>query len=209
MTYSGRRSRVPRFDSSDGTCTITILCKPVCYSFAGPSLRNPTRLALPSCLTTRSSVATAFWRAVMSVTSSVRSPSANALTRRARPSAISVRPSAVARRRTTRPSCSSGSRVTRPCTSSARTRRVIVGGRTCSAVASSPRVSGPAKTTTERAESRGPLNPVRASSRRRRRSRWIVAECSRSASSVAASLGTQVVADTRGLALRTGTPHSS
>ena len=51
--------------------------------------------------------------------------------------------------------------------------RVIVGGVTCSASASFPRLSGPPKTTTDRAESAGPPSPDAVSSRATRRRTWI------------------------------------
>jgi len=53
---------------------------------------------------------------------------------------------------------------------------VIVGGLTCSAAARSPSVSGPAKTTTERAESLAALVPDASSCFRRPRRRWMAAE---------------------------------
>src|ERR1700676_4366552 len=61
------------------------------------------------------------------------------------------------------------------------TIRLIVGGFTCSAAASSPRVFGPPKTSTDSAERRAGPSPVRTSCLRTRRSRWRAAECSRSA----------------------------
>src|SRR5450759_4319367 len=61
----------------------------------------------------------------------------------------------------------------------------MVGGLTCSAVASWPRVMGPPKTTTESAESRGAESPLASSSLRRWRRRWIAAEWSWSASASA------------------------
>jgi len=60
---------------------------------------------------------------------------------------------------------------TSPCCASASTIRVIVGGRTCSAAARSPSVTGPANTTTDSADSRGAFNPLAASSRRNLRNR--------------------------------------
>src|ERR1700679_4327044 len=66
--------------------------------------------------------------------------------------------------------------VTRSLVSRALTMRVMVGGRTCSASASWPRVMGPAKTMTERAERRAALRPDDASLRRRLRNRWMAAE---------------------------------
>jgi ankyrin repeat protein len=70
--------------------------------------------------------------------------------------------------------------------------RVMVGGRTCSAAARSPREMGPRKTTTERAERRGPLSPLAASVLRSERSRWIAAEWRRSAAAVATAVGSVV-----------------
>lgn len=62
--------------------------------------------------------------------------------------------------------------------------RLIVGGRTCSASASSPSDLGPPKTRTESAESwAGPI-PLSRSRMRNRRRRWIAEEWSWSASSV-------------------------
>ena len=54
--------------------------------------------------------------------------------------------------------------------------REIVGGRTCSAAASSPIVTGPAKTMTESADRRGAERPEALSSRRSLRRRWMAAE---------------------------------
>jgi hypothetical protein len=65
--------------------------------------------------------------------------------------------------------------------------RLMVGGRTCSASASSPSDLGPLKTRTERAESwAGPM-PLSRSRTRSRRSRRMAAERSWSATSVAAT----------------------
>ena len=71
-----------------------------------------------------------------------------------------------------------------PAASSPWTVRVIVGGVTRSASASFPRLSGPPKTTTDRAESAGPPSPEAVSSRATRRRTWMAAEWRRSASSV-------------------------
>src|SRR5687767_13317502 len=57
----------------------------------------------------------------------------------------------------------------------------MVGGFTCSAAASCPRVSGPPKTTTESADNRGEVIPIASSSRRSRRRSPIAAEWSWSA----------------------------
>ena len=57
--------------------------------------------------------------------------------------------------------------------------RVIVGGRTCSASASSPRVINPLCTTTESADKRGAVKPMEASVRRRPRSKRSAVEWQR------------------------------
>lgn len=62
--------------------------------------------------------------------------------------------------------------------------RVIVGGRTCSAVASSVSVRGPPKTSTDSADSCAGGTPVAGSSRRTCRKAWIAAEWKLSAASI-------------------------
>jgi len=87
----------------------------------------------------------------------------------------------VADRVTVRRSVSSLLFLTSPCSSNAFTIRVIVGGRTCSASASSPSVTGPANTITDSADSRGEFIPLAPSALRTLRSKPIAAECSASA----------------------------
>ena len=94
-----------------------------------------------------------------------------------------------ARTITARPSSGSGWRATYPSRSMPSTRRVMVGGSTCSASASSPTRRGPAKTSTDSAESRGAEIPSASSSTRRRRNRWIAAECRRSATASTSRVG--------------------
>ncbi len=84
---------------------------------------------------------------------------------------MSARPRAVAVIRNRRLSLGSPSRVTNPSSSSASTNRVMVGGRTCSAAASSRSVSGPEDTITDKADRRGAVIPVVSSFRRSRRNR--------------------------------------
>ena len=110
-------------------------------------------------------------------------PVASFETRRLRPSFRRRLPLAVAETLWTRSSPGSGLRLTRPWRSRSLTRREIVGGRTCSAAASSPIVTGPPKTMTERADRRGAERPEALSSRRSLRSKWMAAEWRRSASS--------------------------
>ena len=100
----------------------------------------------------------------------------------ARGPARGARPCSVARTSTDLPSrC--GSRVTSPSRSSACTRRDIVGAETCSARARRPTVVGPPKTSTESADRRAAVSPLSSSTRRTRRSTWIAAACSPSATS--------------------------
>ncbi len=73
------------------------------------------------------------------------------------------------------------SRSASPSRTSPSTSFVIVGGSTCSTRASSPIRFGPANTRTDKAERRGAEMPSASSSTRRRRKRWMAAECSRSA----------------------------
>ena len=63
--------------------------------------------------------------------------------------------------RVTRRSESSDIRAINPSASSSRTVRVMLGGRTCSAAARSPRAIGPPNTTTESADSFGCGQPSR------------------------------------------------
>ena len=114
---------------------------------------------------------------------------ANRRTRRLRPASSKVRPLAVARIRTIRRSTGSWRVTTNPDRTSPATKRDIVGGRTCSARARSPSVTGPPNTTTESAEAWGPVKPVAASSTRSRRNKWIAAEWSLVA--ISAGLGRQ------------------
>src|SRR4029077_2979310 len=73
-------------------------------------------------------------------------------------------------------------RLTRPARTSPATMRLIVGGRTCSASASSPSDRrAPPTTRTDRAESCAGPPPLSRSRTRSRRNRWMAAECSRSA----------------------------
>jgi len=102
-------------------------------------------------------------------------------TRRRRPSCRIFVPFAVASIRTRLPS-SVFARRTRPARTRLATMRLMVGGRTCSASASSPNDRGPPpSTSTDSADScAGPM-PLSRSRTRSRRSRWMAAECSRSA----------------------------
>ena len=101
--------------------------------------------------------------------------------RLARPRRSVRAPVAVARTRTALASSGSASRSASPSRTSPSTSFVIVGGSTCSIRASSPMRFGPAKTRTDRTERRGAEMPSASSSTRRRRKRWMAAECSRSA----------------------------
>ncbi len=154
---------------------------------AGP-WRNPTSV---------SSSPVACVSVSRSAADSSASARASASTRRRRPASSTRAPRAVARTRVMRRSDASGSRDTSPSRSSAAMMRVMVGGRTCSAAASSVSVNGPPKTTTDSADSRGAGSPLAASSRLTRRRRWIATECSRSARS------TVVGATRRGLSAPT------
>ena len=97
-------------------------------------------------------------------------------------------PLGVARMTTERPSSGFLSRVTRPSASMACTRRVIVGGRTCSAAARSPSVRGPPSTSRASAERRARVRPSPASVRERWRWRTVEILASRAASSEASTL---------------------
>ena len=100
-----------------------------------------------------------------------------------RPRCSALSPFAVACTWSTRASRRSATFRATPFRSISLTSRLIVGARTCSAAASSPSVFGP-DMSTESADSCAGETPVSGSVRRARRSRWIAAECSRSASSV-------------------------
>jgi hypothetical protein len=101
-------------------------------------------------------------------------------TRRLRPACRILAPLALASRRTLRPS-SVAWRRTKPACSRPATMRLIVGGRTCSASASSLSDLGPPKTKTESADSCAGPTPLSRSRARSRRKRWMAAECSLSA----------------------------
>lgn len=119
-------------------------------------------------------------------------------TRRWRPSHMSATPLGVASRRMRRAS-SVAWRRTSPERWSPATIRLMVGGRTCSASASSPSDLGSPNTSTESAEScAGPM-PLSRSRTRSRRRRWMAAECNWSARSMVA--GSTVVGAAEG---RTG-----
>ncbi len=100
-----------------------------------------------------------------------QSASLRVRTRRSRPRFNSFFPAAVAWMSVLLPSSALRFFVTSPCSASASTMRVIVGGRTCSAVARSPSATGPANTITDKADKRGAVNPLAASSRRSLRNR--------------------------------------
>lgn len=70
--------------------------------------------------------------------------------------------------------------------------RLMVGGRTCSASASSPSDLGPPKTRTESAESWAGPTPLSRSRMRSRRSKWMAAEWSWSAMSIVDGCATGV-----------------
>lgn len=97
-------------------------------------------------------------------------------------------PRALARIRVRRASCASAEISTRRLRARPATMRLIVGGLTCSAAASSPSVFAPPKTSTERAERRAGPSPVEISSLRTRRSRWMAAECRASANATISGL---------------------
>ena len=133
-----------------------------------------------------SKIGNAFAIALRSPTGSSASDAESDATRRRRPSCSSFTPFAVAATRDTRLSVGSDARSTSPADSNFSTKRVIVGGRTCSAAARAPSVIGPPKTITDNADSCGAGSPAASSSRRRRRNRWMAAEWRRSARSLSA-----------------------
>ena len=154
---------------------------------AAPSGRAGSRSSGPA-----SPVRSARRRGAISASSSLvrpASPSASVRTRCRRPFVRIRLPVAVGSTSTPRASAGSGRRRTKPSRSRPSTRRVIVGAATPSAAASAPIPMGPAKTTTESADSRGGETPRASSSVRRRRNRCRAAEWSRSATASTSRVG--------------------
>ena len=163
---------------------------------ASPFRRWPRRISFSAMLPRPEALATTYRRpSIRSRIATARSTvprslagnssiiAASARTRRLLPSWSSFSPFAVARTTIARRSSGSGPVVTSPSFASSCTRRVMLGGFTCSASASAPSERGPPKTSTESAESFGAERPLAASLVLRRRSRWIAIEWSRSGSS--------------------------